>query len=111
MTETPDGPHTPQVPQNPQYAQHPHIPPQPGRHPYAGPEWRRPEAAGSPGPYGPQAQPRPGDPMSPWGSPVAMAERPARTGAGTRHARGMLALAQLDHVARVRVEGRTQDEV
>src|SRR5215212_8045305 len=50
MTETPDGPHTPQTPQTPQP---PHTPSQTGRHPYAGPEWRRPESAGATGPYGP----------------------------------------------------------
>ena len=61
MTETPDGPHTPQDPQTPQ---HPHIPPQAGRHPYAGPEWRRPEAAGAPGPYGFPAGPHAGSPAS-----------------------------------------------
>jgi putative serine protease PepD len=50
MTETPDGPHTAPAPQTPQP---PHIPSQTGRHPYAGPEWRRPESTGAAGPYDP----------------------------------------------------------
>jgi putative serine protease PepD len=61
MTETPDGPHTPQDPHTPQT---PHIPPQAGRYPYAGPEWRRPEAAGAPRAYGPPVDDRAGSPAS-----------------------------------------------
>jgi putative serine protease PepD len=61
MTETPDGPHIPQDPHPPQT---PHIPPQAGRYPYAGPDWRRPEAAGAPEAYGPPVDDRAGSAAS-----------------------------------------------
>ena len=84
MTETPDGPHTPQDPQTPQT---PHIPPHAGRHPYAGPEWRRPEATGAPRAYGVPADDRAGNPATGPHTPPAGAPDFARPGspAGVPH--------------------------
>jgi putative serine protease PepD len=67
MTETPGGP---PIPQDPQTPQHPQIPPQAGRHPYAGPGWRRPEAAGPDlaAPAGAPDFTRPAGPGSPAGA-------------------------------------------